>query len=245
MQKTLEKFLKMPVTDTKEVFDMFLQIKGAIKRGNGLASFIYIPGTRKDRVLLVAHADTVWDKSLKNSNGQWDIELTFENGIYRNKLGPLGVDDRAGCAIIWLLKDLGHSILITSGEEQGQVGSRFLMEECPDIADEINYEHQFIVQFDRSGSGDYKCYDVGTDEFRSYIEQITGFTEPDRLRTTDIRLLCRNICGVNLSIGYYKEHACEAYLVFDEWLNTLNIARRWFIQRDLPKFKRVISTYEV
>lgn len=238
MQKTLEKFLKMPIRETKEVFDEFLNLKGAIKRGEGLTSFVYIPGTRENRVLLVAHADTVWDDNYRKNGKPEDIEIVFEKGVYRNRYGGFGADDRAGCAIVWLLKDLGHSILITSGEEHGQVGSRFLMEECPDIADEINYEHQFIVQFDRSGGSDYKCYDVGTDEFRNYIENQTGFKEPDRLRTTDIRVLCRDICGVNLSIGYYKEHTDEAYLVLDEWLNTLKLARKWLSQTDLPKFRR-------
>lgn len=238
MQKTLEKFLKMPITDTKEVFDEFLQIKGSTKRGNGLASFVYIPGERNDRVLLVAHADTVWDYNYRRNDIPEIIDIVLENGVYKNKFGGFGADDRAGCAILWLLKDLGHSVLITSGEEYGQIGAKFLIEENPDIADEINYEHNFIIQFDRSGRCDYKCYDVGTDEFRNYVEQNTGYKEPDRLRTTDIRVLCRDICGVNLSVGYYKEHTHEAYLVFEEWLRTLNIARRWLEKNDLPKFRR-------
>jgi hypothetical protein len=238
MQEILEKFLKMPISRTKEVFDEFLKIDGGIYGGDGLSSFLYIRGRRKNKVLLVAHADTVWDENYGRANSPIGLKLVFENGIYRNTFGGFGADDRAGCAILWLLKDLGHSLLITSGEEQGQIGSNFIMNENPDIANEINNEHQFIIQFDRRGSKDYKCYDVGTDEFRKYIESVTGYKEPNRESNTDIRILCRDICGVNLSIGYYNEHSDEAYLVYEEWLNTLNLAKDWLSKEDLPRFLR-------
>lgn len=110
MKETLEKFLKMPITETKEVFDEFLTLKGAIKRGGGLKSFVQIPDSQENKVILVAPADMVLDKNNENSNGQEEIELVFK----RSKIDPLGVDDRARCAIVWLLKDLEHSILITS-----------------------------------------------------------------------------------------------------------------------------------
>ncbi|MBD3328489.1 hypothetical protein GF340_04255 [Candidatus Peregrinibacteria bacterium] len=46
-----------------------------IEEGRGDCHFMFIPGTRNDRVVLVAHADTVWDEienfppTLANSNG--------------------------------------------------------------------------------------------------------------------------------------------------------------------------------
>ena len=110
------------------------------------------------------------------------------------------------------------------------------MEENKDLAEEINKEHQFIVQFDRRGKSDYKCYDVGTDEFRSYVEMITGYQEPDRKSSTDIKVLCREICGVNLSVGYYMEHTNKAYLFYEEWLKSLKLVMRWFNEDKLPKF---------
>lgn len=238
MQEVIEKFLKMPITRTDEVFEEFMNINGAVRKGDNLSSFLYIPGKRENRVLLVAHADTVWDENYRRDNQPEGLELIFENGLYKNKYGGFGADDRAGCAIVWLLKDLGHSILITSGEEQGQRGSIFLMEQNIDLAEEINKEHQFIVQFDRCNSNDYKCYDVGTDEFRKYVEKETGYKEPDRSSRTDIKVLCKEICGVNLSIGFYNEHDHEAYLVFEEWLNTLNLARKWLSKNNLPRFER-------
>lgn len=237
MQETLEKFLRMPITKTKEVFEEFMKLKGAIKRGEGLESFVYIRGSRKNKVLLVAHADTVWNKNNENIDDLEGQKLIFENGRYRNLNGGLGADDRAGCAILWILKDLGHSILVTSGEEMGQMASNFLIKENQDLAEEINTEHQFIVEFDRRNSKDYKCYEVGTDEFRKYIETVTGYKEPNRRSATDIRILCQKICGVNLSIGFYNEHSEDEYLVYEEWLSTLKMAQKWLSRDDLPKFE--------
>ncbi|OQY09386.1 MAG: hypothetical protein B6I30_09910 [Desulfobacteraceae bacterium 4572_187] len=88
-----------------------------------------------------------------------------------------------------------------------------------DIADKINFEHQFVVQLDRRNGRDFKCYSVGTDEFRNYVGQTTGYIEPDRSAYTDIVTICRDICGVNLSIGYHSEHCENEHLVISEWEN--------------------------
>ncbi|MCX7770760.1 MAG: hypothetical protein N2202_06725 [Proteobacteria bacterium] len=238
VQEILKKFLKMPINKTREVFEEFMSLDGAIKRGEGLKSFIYVPGRRENRVLLVAHADTFWDDEYNRPNKPSGLEIIFEKGVYKNRFGGFGADDRAGCAMLWLLKDLGHSLLITSGEERSQIGANFLMEDNLDIAEEINKTHQFVVQLDRRGSCDYVCYEVGTDEFERYIESETGYKKPEKFTATDIVVLCRDICGVNLSIGYYEEHKNDAYLVFDEWLKTLNIVQKWLSKNNLPKFRR-------
>ncbi len=148
----------------------------------------------------------------------------------------LGADDRAGCAMLWLLKDLGHSLLVTNGEEKGQSGSSWLMDHNKDIADEINRDHQFVIQLDRRNGKDFKCYDVGTDEFRSYVAEKTGYTEPDRRATTDIVTLCREIAGVNLSVGYHNEHGNQEYLNIAEWENTLNVVKEWLSEPNLERF---------
>jgi hypothetical protein len=122
----------------------------------------------------------------------------------------------------WLLKDLGHSRLVTNGEEKGQLGSAWLMSSNEDIANEVNYDHQFVIQLDRDNGWDFKCYDVGTDKFRAYVADKTGYTEPDRRSTTDIRTLCREIAGVNLCIGYHHEHGNQEYSNVAEWEHTLN-----------------------
>ncbi len=237
-EKVLRMFLSHPLESGDGIFKMFAGLPGAVARGTRPARFLYVPGTRPDRVLLVAHADTVWD-----DRSAYPVASKFveENGIYRPSglvpLRGLGADDRAGCAILWALKDLGHSLLVTDGEERGRLGSRFLVEEPAnqDIAEEINETHGFAVQFDRRNGRDFKCYEVGTDEFRSYVAQKTGYTEPDRSSFTDITILCRRIPGVNLSIGFYNEHTAQEYLVFEEWMNTVKMARKW-LSGPLPRF---------
>ncbi len=235
----LRSFLEIPLGSADGVFDRFLEIPGAIYRGEGLERFLYIRGARSNKVLLVAHADTDWDREYGDDPGPAH-EIKIENGEIRavdDQFG-LGADDRAGCAMLWLLKDLGHSLLVTNGEEHGQQGSSWLMSDNKDIAEEINQDHQFVIEFDRRNGRDFKCYDVGTDKFRSYVTDKTGYTEPDRGSTTDIRTLCREVTGVNLSVGYHKEHGNQEHLNIAEWEHTLNLCCRWMTERELPGFRK-------
>ena len=143
----LKSFLEIPLGSADGVFDRFLEIPGAIYRGEGLKRFLYIRGSRSNKVLLVAHADTVWDRDYGYDPGPTH-EIEIKNGEIRavdDEFG-LGADDRAGCAMLWLLKDLGHSLLFTNGEEQKQKGAKWLMSHNKDIADDINRDHQFVIQ---------------------------------------------------------------------------------------------------
>ncbi|MGA8830447.1 MAG: hypothetical protein WB554_02465, partial [Desulfomonilaceae bacterium] len=163
----LRSFLEIPLGSADGVFDRFLEIPGAIYRGEGLERFLYVRGDRSSKVLLVAHADTFWDHDYGFNPGQThEIKIEDGNITAVDEEFGLGADDRAGCAMLWRLKDLGHSLLVTNGEEQGQTGSSWLMDDNKDIADEINRDHQFVIQFDRRNGTDFKCYDVGTDKFR-------------------------------------------------------------------------------
>lgn len=235
----LEDFLSFAVESSDPVLERFSELPGAIVREGGKGQrFVYVPGRRKDRVVLVAHADTVWTSWEERSGEPRRQGLIQENGVYRSGSHSIGIgaDDRAGCAILWLLKDVGHSLLVTDAEEFGRRGSEFLMNSCPDIADELNGTHGFMVQFDRRNAFDFKCYAVGTDAFREYVHAMTGFTEPDRSSCTDICTLCRDICGVNLSVGYTSEHSSQESLNVQAWLNTLDVSRRWLGSADLPRF---------
>lgn len=228
-------FLKMPVGSSTEVLERFAELPGAIFRKgeeNTQERFVYVPGSRRNRVVLVAHADTVWH----NQDEHHQVIVDNASALSSSSIVGLGADDRAGCAILWLLRDSGHSLLVTDGEENHRIGSTFLMQECPAIAEEINTSHHFMVQFDRRNARDFKCYEVGTDEFRQYVHSETGYTEPDRKAYTDITTLCERICGVNLSVGYYREHTAQEYIEIDEWLHTLQIARKWLLKEDLPYF---------
>ena len=235
--KTLVNFLRSPLHHEDGVIGRFSQLNGAMERGKGSQRFVYVPGTRnKNRILLVAHADTVW------SGLPTEHRIVVENGIIRSGTPErgIGADDRAGCAMVWSLRELGHSVLITCGEESGQIGARFLMtnESNSDIREAIQEEHQFVVEFDRRNGTDFKCYGVGTDSFREYVQDQTGYTEPDRSSYTDIGVLCEKICGVNLSVGYRYEHRAYEQLDIAQWLTTLEISRKWLSRDDLPRFTR-------
>jgi len=239
--KVLNRFLEFPLENSEPIFRCFSELpnREIIFRGERPERFLYIRGQRKNKVLLVAHADTVWD-SFYSRVRDTKHELIFSGGILKSSSTTCGIgaDDRAGCAILWLLKDLGHSLLITDGEESGGIGSNWLMNDLKntDIAEEINTTHQFMIQLDRRNGKDFKCYSVGTDEFRDYIEHTTGYTEPDQFSYTDIVTLCREIAGVNLSVGYRNEHSCNESLSIDEWQNTLNLCRKWLSEKELPSF---------
>lgn len=237
----LKEFLSFSLEASNEVFEKFSDLPNVIKRGTGFEKFLYYRGSRDNKVLLVAHTDTYWSDCDDDFRAQKNLLNLKEKGIIKsgnNNGYGLGADDRAGCAIIWLLRDLGHSILLLDGEEKGRLGSNWLMSalENEDIAEEINNAHQFMIQFDRRNGTDFKCYDVGTKKFRKYIREKTNYNEPDRRSFTDICTLCSNITGVNLSVGYYNEHRQHEYLKIDEWQHTLDICRVWLADDTLPKF---------
>ena len=221
----LEKFLNFSINNTKDVLNEFSKLPNAISHfDGGKNNFVYIPGSREDRVLLVAHADTVWDDFYMMNTKTKHI-INYQQGIYSSGSDDIGIgaDDRAGCAILWILKDIGHSLLILDGEEHGQIGSHHLKNKYPHIFKEIN-EHNYMIQFDRRGKNDYKTYNIPvTNEFIKFVEENTNYINAGKLSRTDIVVLCHKICGVNLSIGYYNEHTGNEILVFEEWLNTLII----------------------
>ena len=227
-RETLEYFLSMPLGYSMRVFEAFMELHnpGTLYSLNtGKRGFMYIPGRRDDRIAIAAHADTVWD--VEYVSGTHTQEVKYEDGFYRGSIpgAGIGADDRAGCAMAYLLRDTGHSILITDGEEHGQRGANYLRWAFPQLYDELN-NHAYIIQLDRRNASDYKTYNLPVSgEFRSFVEENTGFTDAGKTAKTDIIALCGKICGVNLSVGYYNEHHDDECLCYDEWLNTLEIVR--------------------
>jgi len=232
----LEEFLSLPIADPEGVFEKFRVLPGGVEdHGEGKQGYLYVPGTRKDRCVIVAHADTYFDLTYQEK--EMANQIVVEKGEIRgvSSEASIGADDRAGCAMLWLLKDLGHSLLILDGEEHGQVGAHFLQESNPVLFEEIN-NHSFMLQLDRRGSHDYKYYKLPvTEQFISYIEQETGYELATGKGRTDIGVLCTRICGVNLSVGYYDEHKPEEKVVIDEWLHTLDIVRK-MLKKPLVQF---------
>ena len=245
----------MPLNSSKEIFDKFLTINGAKLVGNKSQECLYIPGTRKDRVLLVAHVDTVWN-NVSNHSVIYDKKSNkvFSPAGYINNCVQnarqidyskfdhkdpncltygLGADDRAGVAMLWLLRNSGHSILLTNGEEIGAVGARFLADD-KQISDEIN-SHNLVIELDKMGYKEFKTYQVGSPELKNYIIDKLNYKFIDSFSYTDICFLCKKACGVNMGVGYYNEHKPLEFLDVTQWQNTLNEMRE-FCKNDFPCF---------
>lgn len=167
--ESLVSFLQYNLASADQVLERFLTLPNSLLRGEDQKRFVYVPGTRKDRVLLVAHADTEWDESYTKIGDCIPVIRRVQGILHSGRQGVgIGADDRAGCAILWILRSLGHSLLIADGEEGGQEGSHHLAdsEENASLHHEIESTHQFAVEFDLSGAARFKCYDRGTDSFR-------------------------------------------------------------------------------
>ena len=236
---TLREFLGMSVFSTDEVFNKFSTDKGGNLYEIDGQKFYFKPGTRKDSILLVAHADTVWDKRYKNfgliDENHWDeIEKNgyiqekpiekfnaFHSG---SKNYGLGADDRAGAAIVWLLKDSGNSILITDCEEIGAFSARNIMKD--EYFRDIINSHRYMLQFDLNGKNKFKCYSAGSDDFKAMMEVKTKLDMLPNFSFTDIAVLGKKICGANLATGYKFDHTPYETLVKKDWYKCYKIAKK-------------------
>ena len=236
-QNVLFQFLSMPLWRSCEIFETFMSLGGqsqySVNPMNLKEPFLYIEGTREDKVVLIAHADTYFD--VEYGYKRTGHTLIREGDMISGKDSALGADDRSGCAILWLLRNSGHSLLITDGEEHGLMGSYWLCRNHPDILDRLN-NHHFMVQLDLKNGQDFTCYRVGTPAFKRYIQDQTGFMEPIHSANSDISVLCKKIPGVNLSTGYYNPHTSSEYLVYSEWYHSLVTVTNWLSQK-LPAFE--------
>lgn len=243
--RCLMEFLSFRPDDSLPVLRRFAALEGAVSSFTGEnRSFVYLPGTRADRVVLVAHADTVWDREYAVGEdrlllAEWKHEPWADGDVILqggSEEWGLGADDRAGCAMLWLLRNSGHSLLITDGEEHGQLAACRIREEFPELFRELN-RHRYMIQLDRRGARDYKTYDIPVSgAFRRYIEENTGCSDAGRNSRTDIVRLCRDVAGVNLSVGYYSEHSPAEILKADEWLRTFETVRR-LLEKPQPEFR--------
>lgn len=225
-----------PLSCSSKIFVEFAKrFPSATMFGFGRYKSLFIEGTRPDRCILVAHADTVWNADVSAST---NVKFDTATGIIssNSKKTGIGADDRAGIAMIWQLASLGHSILITDGEESGMLASMYLATHHTREWEDIQDRHSFILQLDREGVKDFKTYDVGTPEFEAFFIEETGRELAPNKSFTDIVSLCTIIPGANIGIGYYKEHTVYEYVDTSEWLDTLTLLRS-MLSKSLPSFK--------
>ncbi len=234
--ETLLEFLNTPLDSGDAVFDRFASLPGAVT-GCGsepLQRYVYIPGAREDRVVLVSHIDTIWDRAYGSAAAQ-EHPVVFENGAFRSGSPELGIgaDDRAGCAMLWQLRSSGHSLLLLDGEEHGKRGARYLRSTNRRLFRELN-RHCFMMELDWAGTNSclFNQVDV-TGKFRRFIEA-QHFKDSHAKGGTDLQILCRHVCGVNIGVGYHNWHSPKEHLVLSEWENTLAALQKFL---DAPQKK--------
>lgn len=232
LKEVIIDFLKQPLDTADGIFEIFSIIpKAKIYKGKRPGErFLFVEGNRPDAATLIAHADTVFDVSGSH-------EIIEDGDVFRsgNPHYGIGADDRAGCAMLWLLKDLGHHILVCDYEESTHkdatgncVGSRFLIREHYDIARIIN-NSSFVFEFDRrlaygKRKEHYTCYNLPvTQEFRDFIESNTGFIDDDNSGYTDILELCSDVCGANICVGYSNAHTPQEKISISAFQNTYEL----------------------
>ncbi len=233
MKDMLLPFLNMPLDSADAVLEKFAALPGAIvgKGEKTLQRYVCIPGSRKDRVVLVAHTDTVWDQAYQKPFSG-DRSVIFEDGIFRSANADCGIggDCRAGCAMLWALKDCGHTLLLVDGEEHGKHGAKYLKKSNPRLFRELN-RHRYMIEFDWRGTDGCLFNQVdNTKTFKKYIEEDLGFPDSKKDGGCDLQVLCRRICGVNLGVGYHFCHTPKESVVLSEWENTLQKARAFLAQ---------------
>lgn len=171
--------------------------------------FIRVIG-KKD-IMLLAHMDTVF------STPPTIFIHDKEQGLLTSPHG-IGGDDRCGIYGILTLLLAGYRphILFTEDEEIGGIGAD-KASKTEVIPDSIKY----LIQLDRRGEKDAVYYCCGNSKFHNFIEDY-GFDHA-RGSFTDIDTLMPvwDICGVNLSIGYYNEHNKNEYINLNYMSETL------------------------
>ncbi len=235
----LSEFLNTPLDSGDAIFERFANLPGAVVgKGDGpLQRYVYLPGTRKDRIVLVAHIDTVWDKSYgKAFTGEHSV--LFEDGIFKSGTEDCGIgaDDRAGCAMLWEMRECGHSIVVVDGEERGKIGAKYLRKSNAKLFRELN-RHAYMIELDWKGTECCLFNQVdNTNKFKNYIEKDFGFADSKASGGCDLQILCRHICGVNIGVGYHGWHTNNETLVVSEWQNTLEKLSA-FLEKPQKRFK--------
>lgn len=232
-------FLGLPLTDTEAVFACFSSLPNAVE-GRGerpMEHYLYVPGEREDRILLVAHADTIWDTRYGvaplDPHGVKLTEKVFHSADPRQ---GIGADDRAGCAMLWALRESGHSLLLLDGEEKGKIGARFLRDRAGDLFREINTTHRMMIALDAPGTHTCIFDQVDyTPAFRSYVENRLEVRQGKLSGGSDLQVLCHRICGVNYGVGYLNHHTAHETLPVRGWIDAYRKLTD-FLEESHPRF---------
>lgn len=232
----LKTFLRAP---TPDLIARFMGVPGAQKLPTGVGEpVVFIPGERPDRMLLVAHSDTVWDAPQPRPMPTHKGNLLFSPDPKQG----IGADDRAGAFMLWMLRNSGHSILLSSDEELGCKGIKAALRYPKNL--KLLEGHRCALQFDRRGGFDLAEYGDTTEEFEAYFEAAYPYYSFVAGSYTDITVICPQlrIPGVNVSVGYYHEHTPHELLDIGSLENTYLLAKD-LLAAPIPKFKAPPLSY--
>lgn len=82
-----------------------------------------------------------------------------------------------------------------------------------DLANELKH-YPYLLELDRRGSQHFAHYRHITEKFENFLLDNLPDWRLCRRTRTDITVICPaiNRCGVNIVIGYYKEHTPDEYI---------------------------------
>lgn len=184
-----------------------------LKVGYDSAGNMYIGDFEKEKPCVVAHLDSVHMRTGKVS--LYGDYLTSTQGI--------GGDDKCGIvACLEIIKYSDVNIIFTVDEEIGGIGARKV------LFDKLKNTSYFI-EIDRKGSSDVITNLVfGDSVTKEFIEKITPFMNKYKFKEsagtyTDLCDIIPEveICGINLSAGYYNPHRKTEYIILSELQNTI------------------------
>ena len=215
---TLRQFLSLPF-QSEAVFDKFSELPGALDfpDGNG-ARFLYVPGNA-GRPLLCAHADVY---------APYGMPLEEDDERFFRACDLLGADDRAGCAILWMLRHTKCPMLIFDGEERGLLASSRFCREMAELGACLRKKSPFVLSFDLAGSGEWKHYGCASVEFQTKISRILGKAPLTPAGATDAALLGKlfqwDVC--NLSVGFHHAHTTNEFLGKSDFLAAMDYSEK-------------------
>lgn len=237
MEQTIQSITAMP---TNQLFNFLTKfLKRYYPRQNIYIKpyqYIYACGDAEYPVALVAHLDTVFQDdrdTLILHDQEYDV-MFATNGA--------GFDDRRGVYAICELVKKGYrpSIIFTTGEEAGGIGAQVFIKDFPKAKTK---NLKYIIELDRQGYNDCVFYSCDNPEFVEYVEAF-GF-KFDLGSFTDISFICPEwgIAGVNLSVGYYREHSLAEILFVQDLYDTIEKVEIMLLNRqETSDFKYIPMT---
>lgn len=120
-----------------------------------------------------------------------------------------GFDDRAGILVILELLKLGYRphLLFTNYEEVGGLGANKFIEDYPTFPVE---DCKVFIEIDRQGEEEAVFYQCDCKKWQDFVSSFGFYQMQGTFSDISILMSAYNMCGVNVSAGYWYEHTqCE------------------------------------